>query len=162
MSDLARANRVKQERQERSGAQSKSPDWRPSERNARKFDVNACPRGWDADVWDLTLFWEQKREEYDHTGPGRPIIYMHLEDVVRRSGIRDRGYVDFENKLPGWVKVMRVLIAYFWDWEEEAATNPENCLSLFTQLPYFNETVDYLLRKAAKERRRQARLEEGN
>lgn len=128
----------------------------------RRHDRNMCPAGWDADIWDLTLLWEQKREEYRYTGPGRPVIYTELEHIIRVSGIRDRGYVDFENKIPGWVKVLRVTIEYFWDWEETAVIHAEHALGYFCQIGYFDETVQYVLNQAAKERRRQARLEEGN
>lgn len=118
-----------------------------------------CPPGWDADIWDLALFWIDKREQYGFLGPGRPIVYYELESLVQRSGIRSRGYKDYEGKVPGWFKVIKTVIEYFWDWEEEAALRPQYALDYFCQLPYFNETTEYILRKAASERRRQARLE---
>lgn len=165
---LARSARVRREREEQrsTGTVSKprtSPgitkqDWGPKKR----YDRNMCPPGYDADIWDLVLFWEQKREEYRYSGPGRPVIYAELEHIVDVSGIRDRGYVDYEGLIPGWVKVTRAVIEYFWDWEENAVSHAEHALSYFCQIGYFDETVDYLLRKAAAERRRKARLEEGN
>lgn len=161
MSDLTRAAQKRDDRKQATKAAWVQEADSSGERK-RRYRWNDCPPGRDQNIWDLTLFWEQKREEYGHDGAHRPVVYAGLEYLVEQSGIKDRGYIDYEGKEPGWVKVMRKTIEYFWDWEEEAAARPRFALDTFCQLSYFEETVDYLLRKAAAARRKAAREEEGN
>lgn len=162
MSDLSRIKEAKDQRAARTGNTSRQRPVKEALNNAGVYDRNACPGGWNADLWYLTLFWEQKREEYRYSGPGRPVIYTELAHIVEVSGIRDAGYTNFGNldNLPGWAKVTRATIEYFWDWEEVAATNPEHALSYFCQIGYFDETSKFLVNKAAAKRRAAARREE--
>ena len=48
-----------------------------------------CPAGWDADIWHLVLLFEQyaRADEIELTA-GRPVIYMEINDLVSRYGMR--------------------------------------------------------------------------
>lgn len=76
----------KQQRRKDSGRQHR--DDYPSPRVARKPDLDACPPGWDEDVWHLALYFRQvaqsttRRETRNakiRLEHGLPLIYAHLE-----------------------------------------------------------------------------------
>ena len=48
-----------------------------------------CPAGWDADIWHLVLLFEQyaRADDIELTA-GRPVIYMEINDLVSRYGMR--------------------------------------------------------------------------
>jgi hypothetical protein len=52
-----------------------------------------CPAGWDADIWHLTLLFEQYARADDiELRAGRPVIYMEIDDLVTRYTMRGREY----------------------------------------------------------------------
>ena len=104
-----------------------------------------CPAGWDADIWHLVLRFEQyARADKIELRAGRPVIYMEIDSLVRRFGLRDvrlhpetygcdrrtlqpdmaaRCWFHWPPHYPGsqqdyteigWVEVVEVIMAEFW------------------------------------------------
>ena len=108
-------------------------------------DADACPAGWDEDIWHLVLLFEQyARADKIELRAGRPVIYMEIDGLVRRFGLRDvrlhpesygcprrllgadmaaRCWFHYPPHAPdrqqdyteiGWVEVVEVIMAEFW------------------------------------------------
>ena len=120
------------------GAESSGP------RMARKIDRDAPPSGWDADVWDLALFWEQLRDKYEHPGPGRPVIYSELESAVTRHGVREMKLRNETDSDPAWVRLLKLMIEYFWD-EDMDPGRPAAALNDFVAAGEFTGLRDMVL-----------------
>lgn len=54
-------------------------------------DRNQCPAGWDAEVWHLTLLFEDyARADGIELRAGRPVIYSEISDLVTRWHMREK------------------------------------------------------------------------
>lgn len=49
------------------------------------YDRDAMPEGLDSDIWDLTLHFEQRAENYGVLTPGRPIVYTELYNRISKD-----------------------------------------------------------------------------
>lgn len=57
-------------------------------------DLDACPAGWDEDIWRLALLFERAaRRDEIRLKAGRPVIYAGLADVVDRYKVRGQVYL---------------------------------------------------------------------
>lgn len=67
-----------------------APPAQPQQRRGPR-DRNQCPAGWDAEVWHLTLVFEQYA---DADGivlrAGRPVIYSEIDALVTRWNMREK------------------------------------------------------------------------
>lgn len=55
------------------------------------LDRSARPPGWDADVWHLTLFFEQRAQaDRIELRAGRHLVYAEIDDLVKRYGLRGK------------------------------------------------------------------------
>jgi hypothetical protein len=85
MSDLSSFRRQPADRPVRSSH--RLEDFRDTRPAAPKGppDRNRCPAGWDADLWHLTLLFEQyARADRIELRAGRPVIYAELQDLASR------------------------------------------------------------------------------
>lgn len=146
MDSMKQLDKYNQEPAPRKPARTRNqPEW-----GVRKqYDRDSCPAGWDRDIWDLVLFWEQKRDQYSHTGPGRPVIYAELKAVIGKSIL-----THVESQAFGsWMDLARAMIERFWDDEEEAAGDKARyALDTFCQKGYFTELMNWMIDKAEHER----------
>jgi hypothetical protein len=56
-------------------------------------DRNRCPAGWDAELWHLTLLFEQyAHEDGIELRAGRPVIYAELAELVKRWHVKEKTY----------------------------------------------------------------------
>lgn len=54
-------------------------------------DRNQCPAGWDAEVWHLTLLFEDyARADGIELRAGRPVIYAEINELVTRWNMREK------------------------------------------------------------------------
>lgn len=116
----------------------------PSQPRKGPRDRDDCPAGWDADLWSLTLRFEQDaRADRIDLKAGRPVIYSELADLVARHEMRTRTYpqavkgctrrllddslaekcwLHYNPQHPGsqwerdlgWVEMVEVIMAEFW------------------------------------------------
>src|SRR5581483_8981614 len=72
----------------RAGPQ-KSSGGQPVSRPARRADPDACPSGYDQDIWGLVLLFGQlAAADGIHLAAGRPLLYAMLEERVRELQAR--------------------------------------------------------------------------
>jgi hypothetical protein len=84
-------------------------------RPARKVDLDSVPKGYDADVWDVALFFEQVAADRGFSlAAGRPVLYAKLEQRITQSDIRH--VTRWRDSKPlRWVPMVKVMIIDFWD-----------------------------------------------
>lgn len=79
--------------QSRQPVQASRPAAMVSAQPARKGppNRNQCPAGWDAEVWHLTLLFEQYADaDGIQLRAGRPVIYAEINDLVTRWHMREK------------------------------------------------------------------------
>lgn len=90
LSDLQSGGEVKpsNRRGPRQGQWNQAPaPSQPTRRGPR--DRDACPEGWDKDIWSLTLLFQQYATADGITlAAGRPVIYSELADLVESRDMR--------------------------------------------------------------------------
>lgn len=138
---MARDRKRKQRR-----ASAGENDYEPGVRVAKKWDRDACPPGWDAVIWHLTLFFEQSGEAYGHSSNGRPVIYTLLEHRVDSTDTRNHvgRLADRAEDDQPWVRLVKRMITYFWDWQMDP-DKPRNAINDFTQLGEFLDLRDTII-----------------
>jgi hypothetical protein len=89
------SKRPERDRRQGSGIQAPRPaapsvPAQPQQRRGPR-DRNQCPAGWDAEVWHLTLrFEDYARADGIELRAGRPIIYSEINDLVTRWNMREK------------------------------------------------------------------------
>lgn len=107
------------------------------------YDRDKMPPGFDPEVWDLTLFFEQQAEHWGHSIVGRPIVYMELNNRINNSDIRHK-FVD-------WHGMIREMIESFWSYE----LDPDKsyyAINEFCRIDIFNQLSDSI--EADRERKK--------
>jgi hypothetical protein len=86
----------------------------PSQRRRRR-DRDEVPDGFDANVWELAMFFEhQAYLKRSDLATGRYLIYSKLADKFEKSKIRQTK--SFQNKAVNWVSMVKVMMMDFWDY----------------------------------------------
>lgn len=108
---------------------------------ALSYDRDKMPPGFDPEVWNLTLLFEQEAEKWGHSIIGRPIIYMELNHRVNISGIR--------NKFVMWNDIITEMIETFWAYE----IDPDKsfyAINEFCRLDVFEQLLDQIVNERAR------------
>lgn len=104
------------------GTRAQSQDHAP--RVARKVDPDACPPGWDPDVWRFTLLFEELAERWNiRLAVGRPVIYAKLEQRIEKSGVRNAPESmrrDSKGHVRTWQDLTEAIICEYWTQEPDA------------------------------------------
>ena len=123
MGDLARGRAAREARKDkrpaRRGETKHLPG--PAQRAARRVNSEACPDGYDANVWALAVYFEQLAEQEGwRLATGRPVIYAIFEKKLGKLGwqkqcLDARGKPLAHPKWPGWVALMRACMIEFFE-----------------------------------------------
>jgi hypothetical protein len=101
-------------------------------------DLDAIPPGYDPDLWDLTLFFEQRAEEARcELAAKRLVIYAKLQRRIASSVLRER----HGDELTGVVKEM---MTEFWD-DDVYLASMRYALDQFCGVEYFDDLAGYVL-----------------
>lgn len=123
---------------------------------ARKFDPEACPLGYDPDIWSLSLLWDQIMSKYHHDGYyGLPVIYGHLEKTIKTSRLRDRhmGASKHDPDKRAWYWLLEQMITRWWDYEMDS-DKPEFAINDFCTLAEFSYMEEQIKEDLDRERPR--------
>lgn len=134
--DLDRLNRVRGDKNRSQPAAEQRP--RRERRTTPVIDLDAMPRGYEPDLWDLTLYFEQRAEEaWCELAAKRLVIYAKLQRRIASSVLRDR----HGDELTGVVKEM---MTSFWD-DDVWLASMRYALDQFCGVEYFNDLAGYVL-----------------
>lgn len=97
---------------------------RPHPFQARKVDLGDCPAGYDPDVWDMALLFEQRATDRGtRLTVGRIILYAMLEPRMEwlrdqraqvNEKIRGSWSADGVTRFSSWQEMGRAAIELFW------------------------------------------------
>lgn len=91
LSDVQDGGRPSNRRPARQGGYQNQVTERQEQPERRIPDKDRCPKGWDQDIWSLTLAFQQYALADRITlAAGRPIIYAELADLVASRDMRAR------------------------------------------------------------------------
>jgi hypothetical protein len=122
----------------------------PDETRVMKFDPDRVRPGFDPEVWDATLFFEQTGHRYGQPAPAsRPVMYGYLERELTRKGWLTDDYwretSHWDKNLRRWQNVLREMIRFWWDHEAGFAP-PGSEINIFTDPVTFDELYLVVMR----------------
>lgn len=142
--DLDRLNKAREDRQATRKPAAQRPAT-PGHRPRRKVDLDAVPEGYDANVWEVALFFEELAEERGfQLAAGRPVLYAKLEDRVTKSGLRN--VQSWRGKPLRWVPLIKAMIIDFWD-DEVWLASAAHAIDQFCGVEVFTMLRDQILRE---------------
>ena len=101
-------------------------------------DLDSLPSGYDPDLWDLTLFFEQRAEEA-RTGLAakRLVIYARLQRRIGSSSVAGRDDM---------VAVVKDMMTSFWD-DDVYLASARYALNQFCDVEYFDDLAGWVLHR---------------
>lgn len=107
-------------------------------RAVRVIDLDACPRGYDPAVWDVTMYFIQAAESYGvELATGKLLVYAHLcRRIMQVKGMT--------RPWPFWAALVKMMIDEFWA-EEVFLAREAYAVDQFCGVETFTMLLDWAL-----------------